>query len=259
MPRDPFEKTVEARLHVLATKMVVEAARQSAEKYDSAGNDIVRDALHAISQDATITHRAVATLVRAGWSGSAAGLLRTLFDLLIAATAITNSRNPHLMAFQYFYSGYRRMGRDDKRYDATARRRAREETRNRIRRLPAEQRQPALAFIKDRDRPYFFNPEWRSPTDVLGKIQVEDLPHVYSQLSAAAHGGFQGVRLFRDKPDERGINPQVPPGPHARSVLLISSRLLVELTSLRGAVEGLRLGPIEAALRTDIRRAAGYA
>ena len=236
-----------------AIELAVKASSVSAHKYEGAQNDIVRDALFALSQDAVITHRAVGRLTGAGWTGSSAVLLRTLMDLQISAAAILNSQNPKRAAFRYFYASYRRLGRDQQSLSREFRASAREVIRERIRQLPESQRKAALTFLKEKDRPYWFGEEWSSPSKVLEQF-VPDLVDPYLRLSAAVHGSFLGSRLFREDPDGRSVNPE-PPGLKAMEARLTSSRFLVDLTRMRSRAEGLSLEQEADVLRNLLSKA----
>ena len=237
-----------------AIKLAVEASSVSADKYEGARNDIVRDSLFTLSQDAVITHRAVGTLADAGWSGSSPVLLRTLMDLQVSAAVILNSQNPKLAAFRYFYASYRRLGRDDQSFDREFRASARETIRRRIRQLPEPQRKAALTFLKEKDRAYWFGEEWSSPSKVLEQF-APDLVDPYLRFSAAVHGSFIGSRLFREDPDGRSVNPE-PPGLKAMEARLTSSRFLVDLTAMRSRAEELGLEQEVDALRNLLSKAA---
>jgi hypothetical protein len=238
-------------LHESAIELAVEASRRSAIRYGSAPNDIVRDATFVILHDAVIVHRAVATLAEAGWPGVAAGLLRTLLDLTTSFLAILNSRNPSVAAFTYFYASFRALGRDPA-HPPHQRRAARDTMRKRIQSLSVEDRPLALAVLKAKDRAYWFSEEWRSPAQIVNDFGGPLMADLYSRLSSAAHGGFFGTRLFRDDPDAISINPQLPPGEKAAGIVLISSRLLVDLVGLRDCEEGLGLKAECAALRHEL-------
>jgi hypothetical protein len=196
----------------------------------------------------------VGDLVVRGWSGAAAALLRTLLDIQISAIAIINSRNPPLAAFRYFYSFHRAFARDGEYFDAESRRQARAEMRARITSLPKENQPSALKFIRERDRPYWFGEEFRNPAEVVKRFASNDMVRVYRQLSGAAHGSFLGMRLLTDVPDDRSVNPQLPVGDRAVSVALISSRMLVEVTSLRSTAEALGMAELCDVMRQEIRR-----
>jgi hypothetical protein len=227
--------------HNNAIELAVEAARRSAELYAVALNDIVRDAIFALSRDAVIIHRAIGDLVVAGWSGPAAALLRTLMDIQVSILAVVNSANPQLAAFRYFYSMYRAFSRDDKHYDSESRRQARETMRSRIVSLPDADKPVALWFLREKDRPYWFAEEFHTPAELIQRFGTADLSDLYRQLSSAAHGGFLGLRLFADNPEDQGVNPQRPIGNKAVGVALASARFLIEVTALRNRCEGLGL------------------
>lgn len=227
--------------HHRAIELAVEGTARSARIYSTAPNDIVRDALFSLSRDSVIIHRAVGDLVVVGWSGAAAALLRTLMDIQISTLAVVNSSDPKLAAFRYFYFTYRVFSRDDKHYTPESRRQARETIRGRIASLPPEDRRAALRFLREKDRSYWFVEEFRTPTAVVERFANSDIVDLYRQLSGAAHGGFFGLRLFSDNPEDRGVNAQLPIGDKAVSVALASARFLVEVTSLRSRAEGLGL------------------
>jgi hypothetical protein len=240
--------------HERAIELAVLGSERSAKKYADAANDIVRDAMFNLSRDAVIAHRAIGDLVIRGWSGIAAALLRTLMDIQISMIAIAKSADPKLAAFRYFYSSYRAFSRDHRLFDPESRRSMRQTIRDRITSLPERDRPAALEFLKERDRSYWYSAEFGSPSTVLERFATPDLLRTYRELSGAAHGGFFGVRLFSDDPDDRGINAQVPPGLKAISVALASTRFLVEVTSIRNEIEGLDLKKLCADFRLLISK-----
>ncbi len=225
--------------HEQAIDIAVNAQRCSAEKYKNAPNDLVRDALFILTHDAVCVHRAVSTLVDAGWSAPAAALFRTLIDMSVSAIALTNSANPRMAAFRYLYSGLRRHSRDQG-LPADARRRMFQQIRQRLSQLPPDLHDDAIAVVKDRDRPYWFAPEWSTPAAVIEAFGRDDLRWTYMQASAAAHGTIIGMRLFSDDPDRIDINPR-PLGPRGFSLDLASCRWLVEIVRIRDTFEGLDL------------------
>jgi len=223
-----------------AIELAVLAQSISRAKYESSPNDIVRDALFVLAHDAICVHRAIAQLVLSGWSSPAAPLVRTLLDLTVSMLAILNGASPPLGAFKYLYSNFRRFGRDMERSPAD-RARIRKQVRERIGQLPVTQRHDALKAYAEKDRAYWFAPEWSSPSAVIEQFGAPGMAEFYRQFSAAAHGGFFGLRLFRDDPDRIDINPRLPPGKHALSVIFISAKLVVELTRGRDSYERLGL------------------
>ena len=146
------EPTTFVEWHDLALYFAVECNKVSKAKYDAAPDDIVRAALLVLHHDAVITHRAIGELTTAGWSSSAAALVRTLFDISVSVLAVLNSSDRKFAAFKYFYSNYRETARDQT-YDAAFRREMREVIRSRIRSLSAPDQPAALSFLKLKDHP----------------------------------------------------------------------------------------------------------
>lgn len=225
--------------HNPAVELAVQAQETSTEKFEGEDNDLLRDAFFVLSHDSIRVHRAIGCLVEEGWSGPGAALLRTLMDISVSAIALAKSAHPRVAAFRYLYSGFRRHARDQL-FSREERRRMFNQLRQRLRQLPDSLRGDALTVVKDKDRPYWFAPEWSSPSVLLDLFGREDLKWTYMQTSAAAHGTFMGLRLFRDEPDKIDVNPDKP-GPRALSLDLASSRWLVEIVRIRDAVEGLGL------------------
>ncbi len=225
--------------HEPAIDIAVKAQQLSTRKYEDAANDILRDAFFVLSHDSVRVHRAVGCLVDGGWSGPGAALLRTLIDMSVSAAALGNSEQPQMAAFRYLYAGFRRHARDPG-LPASARKKMFDQIRQRLRLLPEELRSDAVKVVKDKDRPYWFAPEWRSPSAVIDAFGAPDLKWTYMQVSAAAHGTVTGLRLFRDEPDKISVDPDAL-GIRALSLDFASSRWLVEIVRVRDAVEGLGL------------------
>lgn len=114
--------------------------------------------------------------------------------------------------------------------------------------------------MKDKERPYWFNPEWKSPSDIVARLGPNDLELEWSYrlLSAAAHGSFFGMRVYRDRADEINVNPHLPPGRTAYMVALISARLLVELTALRDQHEKIGMANYGERLRDLLKATAAF-
>lgn len=227
--------------HDEAIDIAVAAQDRSTATYADAENNLRRDAMFLLSHDSIRVHRAIGCLVDHGWSGPGAALTRTLMDISISAMALASSKNPGMAAFKYLYSGFRRHARDQS-LPGDDRRRMFSQIRRRLAQLPEDLRAEALAIIKERDRRYWFSPEWASPSAVIEVCGAPGLRWTYMQMSAAAHGGALGMRLFRDMPDEININSD-PIGPRAISLDLTSCRWLVETVRIRDLVEGLGMSP----------------
>lgn len=199
---------------------------------------IVHEALFALSHDAICVHRAIGRLVDSGWASPASILLRTSLDFVVSALAITQSSLPELAAFRFLYFGSRSVGRDE-RFRETVRRDARRQAKDRVVSLPEAIRPQAYDFLKGKKCAYWFNPEFRNPSDVLAKHAPPPIRDLYGTLSGAAHGSFMGMRIFRENPDAHNVNPELPPGRKAMSLDLHSSRILLEVFAIRAGAEGL--------------------
>lgn len=230
-------------LHSYATDLADECQRRSHEKFASVPADIVRGALFNILHDAVIVHRAIGVLVASGWSSPGAILARTMLDLTVSLVAVLGSRNPPLAAFRYFNASFRQIMRDGG-YTPKLRREVRAMIRDQISRLPLADRPAALEFLKEKDRPYWFADEWKSPSEVIATFASPVIQQSYRSFSAAAHGGFLGGRIFRDRSFESTINPRLPVGKQATLVSVSSSRYLVELVLMRSQYEELGLEPL---------------
>ena len=182
--------------HDQAIGLTLEVHKASLDKYAEAPNDLLRDAFFVLTHDSICIHRAIGTLVDSGWPAPGAALFRTLMDMNVSALALANSAEPRLAAFRYFYSGLRRHSRDQ-RLPGDSRRQMFAQIRDRLRQLPEALRKQAVRVVKERDRPYWFAPEWPSPRALIQRFGSEDLAWVHMQVSAAAHGSFFGMRLYK--------------------------------------------------------------
>ena len=61
---------------------------------------------------------------------------------------------------------------------------------------------------------------------------------MYRQFSGSAHGGYLGALLFDDSPDMAKINPEEHPR-RTRPAIVASSRLLLDISYMRGQFEGV--------------------
>lgn len=227
------EKSITAEdFHLLVLDFANEFQKRHYKAFKNHPQDIVRGALFTIFHDAVIIHRSVGELVFGGWSSSAAILVRTLIDLTVSMAAILNSQNSPLAAFRYFNSSYRQISRDEN-FNPEFRRGVRGLIREQIGLLPKEDRPAALQFLKEKDRAYWFWEEWKSPSEVIKNFGSSKLLDAYKGFSAATHGGFFGLRIYRDQFDIADINPRFPIGKQAVLVSASSSRYLIELISLR--------------------------
>ena len=245
---DSSKTLTTGKLHYLATKLADECQRRSHQKFAGEPKDIVRGALFSILHDAVIVHRAIGELVENGWSSPGAALARTMLDLTVSMVAIVQSKNQPLAAFRYFNASHRQISRDQS-FSRETRRELRELIRFQISQLPPKDRPAALQFLKEKDRPYWFWEEWQSPAAVISAFASTKIQEAYKRFSAAAHGRYFGLRVFRDRFDEYDINPRLPPGLQASLVSVSSSRYLIELVSIRSNYEDIELETLCTELR----------
>ncbi len=230
---------VVVRVHRKAIVFAIETNKESQKKHEGQPNSIVHDALFAISHDAVCTHQTVLACCAEGWSFAAGVLARTLMDLFISTIAITESSTPRLAAFKYFYSGYRNMMRDEN-FPKDARDHARQQCRDRLGMLEDDIRRAAMRFLHhERKMAYWYADEFTRPSKVL-EHYVPAFAKPYLNLSAVVHGGFLGMRLFRDEPEEFDVNPR-PTGRSADRVMVVSSAVLAHQTIRRATYEGLSM------------------
>jgi len=78
-----------------------------------------------------------------------------------------------------------------------------------IKQLPEESREKAQQFMfKERMYPYWFSPEFARPSDVVEQLCSADVAKLYRLFSGGSHGGYIGLRLLKDQPDEVHPNPR---------------------------------------------------
>jgi hypothetical protein len=229
-PKDIYEFT---------TFIADEYQKKSAEiNKDKEWDDIVRSALVSITHETVILHRALGDLCLRGWSSAGAPIFRTILDLTISMLAIGHSSCSPIAAFRYFHAGYRSETRNnDKSKEWRAG--AREFLKARISMLPPELQNAAKELLNESDGAYWFQPEFKRPTEIVEKFGNDQFQWLYRTFSSAAHGGFFGLRYFRDDPFGLSINPRLPVGRAAAKLMLHSSRLLVDMIMIRDSYERL--------------------
>ena len=198
------------------------------EQHDALEKDrpLVRGALFHMSHDCLCLAHSAIDNCRSGWSPTAALSLRALLEIYASALALRRSASQDLAAFKYLFLGFRQVSRDTT-FSKPYRARLRSLLRDRSEQLPAADRPGAAAFLRDKPRPFWYTPEFGGPREILAAYGSRGLPDAYEALSSAAHGGFIGLRLFRDDPYKYGPWPRKP-GVYAETVLAITARLLGE-------------------------------
>lgn len=192
-------------------------------KYPLAGT-----ALFSLGADTLALHRAIRALCEAGWAFCCPLLLRAQMDDIVNLFAITvPTHDPEYMAFKYFYSYLLGFKTND----------ISQATQDQIKRdlglLDEANRGKAAALLKSgKPMVYWYQPEYKKPSELLTKHAAPILSTLWKRFSGTTHGGYLGVRLFRD--NKNTIHPE--PRADQRSqdrALLVSSRLIVEFFDLR--------------------------
>ena len=196
-------------------------------------------ALHSLAADTLVLHRGVLSLCGAGWAAAASLLLRAQLELLMNSAVIWNAGGDmEFMAFKYSYSFLVAAMHDASISDA-ARHSSWQPVEHGISKLPAELRSRAEEFARqDTPRVYWYQPEFGRPRDVIKAYGAKDVEVVYRILSSPAHGGFIGLRQFRDSPDSVHADARHDPLSEARA-MCISSILALDQAHFRALVDNL--------------------
>ncbi len=190
------------------------------------------EALNVLDWNAVLIHRGVRSLCEEGWTPLTGVLNRTLLDIFANCIAVVDvPERADYMGFKYLSEFYRKSLTDPGITDPE-RDEANAALDMLVDKLPAADRARARDLIREgRQRPYWFQPEYGSPRQVLGRAQ-HDVRPIYSMLSGITHGGFSMKMLFNDDPRSEGIEPRE----HARNVpkaIAACSRLLLEVCYVR--------------------------
>lgn len=210
-------------------------------------------AMHSLSIDALVLHQAVGSLCATGWAAAASLQLRAQLEILGNSAVIWNAEESMgYMAFKYSHSFLVETWNDSRRSDAL-RANAKEQLENGISKLPPEFRERATAFAFQNPLPrYWYQPEFRGPLQVINKYGADDIDQVYRELSSPAHGGYLGLRKFRDDPDDVHARPRQDPHSGSRA-MNISSMLCLDQIHFRALVDGLPIEDSYRLLRDAIR------
>lgn len=237
---EPQTDTVDAtlaRLHGEASEFAVAVNAAVAQHingihpYPLAGG-----ALHRLGADTVAFHEAVLALCATGWVACSAPLLRTLLDLLLSTAIITEGGDKAEMrgfrCTHYFLKATLAEG------DTDSQQSNRQQIEAGIARLPHQDQEQARRFIfKDRLPPYWYAPDYyHRPQEAADALLNSELASYYARLSSAAHGGFFGLGLFRDQPDN--THPNQRSDPHSQALALLTSiRVVLEQVRMRDNFE----------------------
>jgi hypothetical protein len=220
-------------LHADALALSVQLQEALAQMKFRGDGRFARGALWSMWADACALHQGVHSLCAGGHALAAPLLLRTLFELYLGTAVIVNSgRRDDFMAFKYM-CGFLIDGATDRALPEPKRASARALLKEMIDQLPQEFRNEANDFaLGAKRRKYWYNPEFTAPGEIIKRYGRGEIGVLYRLLSGSVHGGFGGMRLYKDEPDRISPEPRRDAAAQNRA-LLESSRLLVELSAVR--------------------------
>jgi hypothetical protein len=235
-------------IHDASVEYAVRIQGAASEKTEEETTNLVaRSAISTLMHDLACLHQGVKTLCAGGWACACPILLRSMLEHAMSMAVIIRSDRPDLTAFQYFYAPLSEELSDPTNKSVVAEREA-----NLARHLPqmaqADQASAKEFLVGPPPRPYWYSGIFRGPTAILKKFFDPRMLGAYEGFSIAAHGGFMGLRQFRDEPDKLDINPRTDPRSQGFS-MLVSSRLLIEATHLRESFETFSDGGYETVLK----------
>ncbi len=238
-PEFPPEIKEAIRLHATVRSYAIDANTESADKFNSQSTPMARSALSVLSHDCLTVHHAIVMLCMSGWSSPAAVLVRTQMDILISTMAITQHEKSELMAYKYLYLSFRQAIRDGT-FPAAEQERSRKTCLDGLKLLSDDIGEEAKSYIfKGKRANYWYAQEYHRPTDFLREHSGHpEWERIYKDLSRAAHGGYMGMRLFRDGADGLDIGPREP-GTAAERAIGLSAFVMLEQTYSRSLFEGL--------------------
>jgi Family of unknown function (DUF5677) len=207
----------------------------SSENYNEKNFPLSRGVFERLHYEAISMHKGIIEICSFGRSNLAGILLRTPYDLLITLYVIAEKDNEY-RAFKYLFWELLKneISEETAGYSKA------------IAHLSDKDKSRAIEYIDKRDyRNYWFNPDFNAPTDVIKKraTATNDLFSLYRMLSNISHGGYMGIKVFKDNDDKPNINPISSPK-SANLVVLTSGRLLLEICHLRIQYEALGIDSV---------------
>ena len=212
--------------HEGAIRYAVRLQRASSTKADSGETLVALSALSVLAHEAVCLHRAIEVLATEGWAFGAPILMRSMLDLALSALVIVNADRPDVAAFEYLYAFTKS---DDYQSNPAAQKEAQESVDKHMKQMtPADREQAAGYLASTKSRPYWYSDRFSNPRAVIQAYGSPELEGMWRRLSSATHGGYIGMRMFRDDPFRLDINPRKDPRA-AAFVLVGSTRLLIEM------------------------------
>lgn len=229
------------RLHDAAIDYAVEINSSAAtNRENSLDHPLSHGALFSLHWRAIVIHRAIRVLCVTGWTPVVPILIRTLLDIAASCYAIVATpENSEFMGFKYTASFLIQALKDGDLPPETLK-----NDQEQLDKLRDQAKGTDVVrveqFIKEyKPQRFWYRPEYDGPSAIL-KTASTDLLYVYKIFSGAVHGGFLGSVVFDDTPDMADINAHDHPR-RSRNAIVISSRLLLEISYLRDKFEGTSL------------------
>ena len=204
-------------------------------------NPVAGGALLRISADIFTLHRSIFSLCHDGWSLVTAIILRTMIELQLNILIITKSlADCEYLGFKYMY-GFHKKTLNYKGASENSKKDSKKAIDDELNRLDASTRNKAKAFVFEQPLGgYWYNPEYKSPKDILRKLNNDSIIETYELFSGATHGGMLGLALLKGQSDDIHPNPRADKFSQ-NLALSYSSRILIESFYARGIFEGVNL------------------
>lgn len=222
-----------AELHHNASRYAVAVNAAIAEKLNGKHPfPLAGGALYRLGADTVAFHEAVLALCATGWVSCSAPLLRTLLDLLLStAIIVKHADQAEMRGFRCAHYWRKAVLSEG---DSETQKKNRQQIYSGIALLAKAEQERARRFIfNDRLPAYWYAPDcYRRPQEAADALLISELAMCYSKLSSAAHGGFFGLSIFRDRPDT--IHPNQRRDPRSQALALtMSIRIVLEQARAR--------------------------
>ena len=208
-------------------------------------NILARGCLYIIGERAVVLDRSILSLCEDGWVSVAPIILRSLLECFTNSIAIVK-KDSEYMAFK-FYTHDLLNSLMDENFSKEVKDFNIGQVNFQLNRLNQQDQERAEKYKSEflkmgKPKSYWYRPEYRIIEDIFKACDNEGLEwhKVYKSFSMAIHSSFIGLGIFKDKPDKRGINPREDLKA-IKMALVSSSRLLLEITSVREQFENLNL------------------
>jgi hypothetical protein len=208
-------------------------------------NILARGCLYIIGERAVVLDRSILSLCEDGWVSVAPIILRSLLECFTNSIAIVK-KDSEYMAFK-FYAHDLLNSLVDEYFSKEVKDFNMGQVNFQLNRLNPQDQGRAEKYKSEflkigKLRSYWYRPEYKTIEDIFKACDNKGLEwyKVYKSFSMSIHSSFIGLGIFKDKPDKRDINPREDLKA-IKMALVSSSRLLLEITSVREQFEDLNL------------------